>query len=360
MSQQPLSPQEIILLLDAYVANEATDQQRQQAEQLMAEAAEWKEYVQQTRQLRARVATAVKGVGVPAEFSTRLQARLREELPASDQAAGNQKMGDQEIEPLPDPLHRRLKDAVLQQPVPSGLRSGIHQALRQQGEADQPAAGLAQPQPSKIIRIGNRWQRWTYAAAAAVVVAFGIWGLLRLGPTAPEIAVTPPAQHSDQLRKVLNMGLDDHIFCAVQNKYGSRRYTTEEMIERLGPYAELLPILRSHVKDWEVVVGHRCHAGTRKFVHLILRQNDQIISLAITPKLPGDTLPEDPGQNTRSIQGILLFQARLQNLEDYEVTGFQTAKYLAFIVGQLSTEQSMNIASAIAPDIQKMLDGINV
>lgn len=345
MSQQQLSPEEILLLLDTYIANEATEAERQRAEQLIAESDEWSRYVEQAQQLRERIANAVRGISVPTGLAARLQTQLRQEPIIIDK----------KIETLPEQLHQKLKEVVSQQPIPADLHAKIGQLLRQDTLLNTPRP-VGQP-PTKIITIGASWQRWYYATAAMILVAVGVWGLLQLNNTQPatEIASTQP---SAQLRKVLNIGLDDHIFCAVQNNYGSRRYTTEEMIERLGPYSELLTILRSHVNDWEVVVGHRCHAGNRKFVHLILRKENQIISLAITPKLSGDTLVGNSAEGMSSAQGIPLFQARLQNLQDYEVAGFQTASYFAFIVSQLSTEQTMSIAAAIAPDIQQLLNSV--
>ncbi|HXF40504.1 MAG TPA: zf-HC2 domain-containing protein [Blastocatellia bacterium] len=226
-----------------------------------------------------------------------------------------------------------LRHAVMQDEAPAGLRYRIQKDIRKS-----PAA--------------VRWGQWALVAAAAVVLMAGAFGVVRFagsrgGQTRNERAATA------QTAELLTIGLNDHSFCAIDHNLASRRFTREEMSQKMGPeFAGLVDLVEQKAPgEYEVVVGHRCQFAGRQFIHLILRNQETVISLAITRK-NSESFPADAVANALKASGVSLYDSRIQN---YEVTGFETRDYLAFIVSNLPKEDNVRIASNLAPGVRDFL-----
>ena len=91
---------------------------------------------------------------------------------------------------------------------------------------------------------------------------------------------------STQIATLMRVGLGDHIHCSVFRKYPKNPPTTEEFIEKMTPqYAGLIPIVRSQVPDsYRMMLAHQCSYHRRKFVHLSLMSDSNMLSLVITRK----------------------------------------------------------------------------
>lgn len=246
----------------------------------------------------------------------------------------------------------RLKSAVESEAATDALRDAVRNAVRG-----------ARGGRANILKLGT-WPRWYFAAAAAVVLVIGGWGLYSLAlrdHPQPTFAGRPgqgttATPVSDRTTGLLRVGLNDHVVCAVKYKHSDERMTAEQMTAAMGPrYGQLLPAVRRHTAGFEVMVAHVCTIDGRPFVHMILRKGQQVTSLAFTRK-KNEAFPAEPA--ARAVQGIPLFQARIQDLRAFDVTGFETRDYLAFVVSEAGDAENMRIAAALAPDVHAVLDGI--
>jgi len=241
-------------------------------------------------------------------------------------------------------IRESLKRSVERETAPPHLREAIVHRIA--GEAARP----------KILQF-HVLPRWSYAVAAALLVLVLGWGVLRLTTPDPSPDRGTLAELS-QTEGILKIGMGDHIFCAVRHHNDERAQDVEQMVKGLGPtYAGLLPVMRENLHDFNVVVAHTCSFEGRRFIHLILRRDGRIVSLAITRK-QRESFRAAGSHPAAEVSGIPLFQARLQELQEYQVTGFETDRFLAFLVSDLDGASNLRIASSIAPDVGRFLSGI--
>ena len=230
-----------------------------------------------------------------------------------------------------------LRQAVRRDVAPAALRERIAQDLRR-----------------KDSRINALWSfntglGWA-VAAALVVMIIGSWAVFNSlnsrKPQSQEVAL-------DQSAQILRIGLNDHINCAIVHEQANERFTPEKMVERLGAdYAGLLPVVKEKAPaGYEVVIAHRCHVDKREFVHMILKDDEKVLSLVITKK-NGEAFPESAAPDVFRVAGTPLYEARLQ---DYEVAGFETRDYLGFVVSNLAPQDNLQIASTFAPVVRDFL-----
>jgi hypothetical protein len=125
------------------------------------------------------------------------------------------------------------------------------------------------------------------------------------------------------------------------------------MSQALGPdYIRLVQLVKERAPgDYRVVVGHRCRIKGRQFIHLVLRNQDRVLSLALTKK-EGEAFSDEITAGLLEAAGVKLRTARLT---DYEVAGFETRDYLVFIASDLVKEDNFKIAASFAPAVRDFL-----
>jgi len=238
-------------------------------------------------------------------------------------------------------LRSRLKAAVKNQPVPPDLQVRIRERVRR---------------PAANTWLSADWSRWALGAAASLLVCAGIWWNYSR-ETMPAIG-DRPAQNayiqkiSSRLTAVLKVGLGDHVHCAVFRKYPQQPPTVEHMETDLGPsFKGLLPVVRAAVPEgYRVVMGHQCSYLGRKFVHLTLEKDGELLSLVIARKNSGETL-EGLAPSTHP-SDIPIYQSSAGR---YQVAGFDAGNFLAYIVSDLKGKANLEIAAALAPSVHEFL-----
>ncbi|HWO01262.1 MAG TPA: zf-HC2 domain-containing protein [Blastocatellia bacterium] len=239
----------------------------------------------------------------------------------------------------------RMKN-VLQNAV---MRNGASAELRERIKHDVRRDAAAWWSPRTHV------MQWALAVAAALVLFVGGWSVLHSfssrGPQ-PRQAEAALLRAEIPNAEILNIGLADHINCAVVHDQQDKRLTPEQMAERLGSdYEGLVPIVREKAAGFEMMMGHRCRLENREFVHLILRNRDRVCSLVITKK-NGESFPADQTADIEQATSISTYRARTR---DYEVVGFETRDYLGFVVSNLSTSENRMLASSLAPAVHDFL-----
>jgi hypothetical protein len=237
-------------------------------------------------------------------------------------------------------IQTRLKAAVERQKVPAEMRVKIRERLTERN--------------SRSWRTGL--ERWAVAMAAVLIVCAGIW-LNRLRDRMPDLADRPGQDAyiqrvSATVAAALKLGLGDHIHCSVFRKYPQNPPTVAQMQETLGPaFREVLPFVQSAVPDgYRVIMAHHCGYAGRKYTHLTLQKEKDLISVVIARKNPGESL--DSLAPALSPSGIRVYQSAAQ---PYEVASFEVGEYLAFVVSDLPGRTNLQIAADLAPALRGFL-----
>jgi hypothetical protein len=194
-------------------------------------------------------------------------------------------------------------------------------------------------------------------AAAAIIIAIGAWSAVWLrnrtaaGQPAGPGAALAVASASDA--SILEIGLSEHVHCALDLGFADKQFTDQAMSESLGPdYAGLLSLVKDRIPAGMVVsVAHRCKYDDRQFVHLILRDGQTVLSLLITRK-HGESFSRGSRPQSLEPSGARLYVASRQAMQ---VTGFESQYYLVFVVSNLGESDNIRIASHLAPALGDFL-----
>jgi hypothetical protein len=158
---------------------------------------------------------------------------------------------------------------------------------------------------------------------------------------------------SDNNAELFNVGMGDHIHCALHRDFSSGPRSFERMARDLGPdYIDLVPLVKDHApQDYTMMVGHRCDYKGRNFIHLILTNQKTILSIILTKK-NGEAFDKSALATVLQSSGAPLYRARLQ---DQEIVGFETRDYVAYVVSGLPQEDHLQLASGLAPSVRVFL-----
>ncbi|MGA2591778.1 MAG: zf-HC2 domain-containing protein [Bryobacteraceae bacterium] len=217
-------------------------------------------------------------------------------------------------------VRNALQAAVRATLVPDGLEARVQRAVRAQNSRTR--AGL-----------------YTIAVAAAAMICLAIVNLSRV-KAGPEEAILK--KNSGRLATVLNVGLRDHLHCAVFRKYSRQPESAAQMAAQLGPeLAGLVPLVQAKLPaDLRILQAHRCTAGGREYVHFIMADGDKLLSLILTRKKPGESLAGG------------IYQA---GVDRFEVVGFESRDYLAYVVSDLDAQQNLRLAANLAAAVREYL-----
>ncbi len=229
--------------------------------------------------------------------------------------------------------------------APVALRARIRRELRQPSTAWQRVF-------SWFDGLNHKWM--LAAAAAALLVTIGGLSWVRRQPASgmSEIAsLQREATVTEHNARILKIGFGNHVHCAVARDDSAGPRSFAQMAQAIGyAWIELVPLVKEHVPtDYRVMIAHRCKFEGRAFIHLILSNQQTLLSLVLTPK-NGEAF--DAQEAIAQIAGVTLHQMREQN---YSVAGFETAAYLGYVVSGLTAEQNLQLALRLAPAVTEFV-----
>ena len=240
-------------------------------------------------------------------------------------------------------LKKAVKQAVTQEEAPAALLETIQKSIRE-GKHGSFFAG--------------DFGRWMIAVAAVLLLAVGGVLMLRTGGPGAFEAL------SAQAREILRIGLADHVHCTLELGRWKELISFEHMKEAagasaLGPeFIDLVPVVKAKLgPDFQIVQGHRCAINQRNYVHLIVTgQNGAILSLVITEKR-GETFTRAQAAATLEASGVPVYR---DNLDQLEIAGFESNRFLAFVVSNLDRDANLKVASTLAPSVYQYLRRLEV
>jgi anti-sigma factor (TIGR02949 family) len=202
--------------------------------------------------------------------------------------------------------------------------------------------------------------RWMMAVAAVLILAIGATVAVQWGPVFRFQRDTGLFQNvSARMQEILRIGLVDHVHCTILSGRWKRSVSFDQMKaatgrSALGPeFIDLVPAVESKLGSaFKIVDGHRCTANHRRYVHLILTgDRGAILSLVITEK-QNESFAEADAAAVVKASGIPIYRGRQGVLE---IAGFESGKYLAYVVSNLDRDANLNVAAAIAPVVHDHL-----
>jgi hypothetical protein len=157
---------------------------------------------------------------------------------------------------------------------------------------------------------------------------------------------------SANLASVLKVGLGDHVHCAIFRKYPKDPPPVEKMESDLGPtYSGLLPVVHAAVPEgYRVIMAHQCSYAKRKFIHLTLEKDGELLSLVIAKKQEGETL--DGLAPATHASGIPIYQSAAGR---YQVAGFEAGNYFAYVVSEQKSNGNLQVAANMAASVHDFL-----
>src|SRR5260370_17875598 len=168
-----------------------------------------------------------------------------------------------------------LQNAVRGELVPVDLQQKVRKGIHESRPGRTWAAGFT--------------LRWMSAVAALVLFLVGGWMALQHRRTQDAYIRTV----SERLSSILRVVLLDHLHCAVFRKYPKDPPTFAQLAHEMGPrYSGLVPLVKERIPDeYRIVLAHQCSYQGRHYVHMVLKGPSSLLSLVITRKNSGESLP---------------------------------------------------------------------
>jgi hypothetical protein len=208
--------------------------------------------------------------------------------------------------------------------------------------------------PARQGFFGHEAVRWGMAAAAAVLLAIGGVAALQWGHIIDVQQGDGVLQTvSARVQKILHVGLMDHIHCTIALGRWKKPVSFDEMKsatgrQALGPdFIGLVPAVKAKLgSSFKLVQGHRCVTEGRQYVHLILTgAGDTVLSVVITEKR-NESFTEADAKVVIRAAGVPIYANRQEELE---IAGFESEKYLAYVVSNLDRHSNLNVAALVGP-----------
>ncbi len=202
------------------------------------------------------------------------------------------------------------------------------------------------------------WGRWLSAAAVFFVVCAGLWMAVQTRPAPYDLDRAAQETYIDslyaQVAAAIRVGLGDHVHCSFFRKFAKDPPTFDQMAKKMGPdWVGLVPLVEERVPDeYRVMLAHRCGYRGRKFVHLALQSDEELLSVVITEKRAGDAFSRENLISLLDRSGISIYG---QGVERFQTAGFESRDYLAFVVSDLTREGNLKLAASLAPAVSRFL-----
>jgi len=150
------------------------------------------------------------------------------------------------------------------------------------------------------------------------------------------------------------VGLKDHVHCAFFRKFPKNAPTTESLIQKLGPADQaLLPIVEQNVpSDFRAMIAHHCSYKSRKYTHIVMKSDSQLMSLVIAKKSTGEALSASGMGSVLAESGIPMYTTGVQR---FRISAFETRDHMVYLVSDLSAEKNSQLMLSMAPAIRNFL-----
>jgi anti-sigma factor RsiW len=246
---------------------------------------------------------------------------------------------------LRDKLREVGRRTLLSEEVQVSLRARLQAEATQQAEVVPPFP----PRPATEGRWSFSKFTFPLALTAALLLTVGLLSLY-LGQGRGQ----HPAQSYagfELSQAVMDEAAGDHRTCASHFAGAQAAAITPAwMKEKYPAYAQLAETAAKESKGLQLNAVHVCSFKQRKFGHLVYSQGDKLISLLVTPRdeqaLRAGKLLADDGL-AAGLQHVLS--------NPYQVSAYQTAKYVVLVVSEFSETENKAFAVRLAEPVSAHL-----
>lgn len=146
-----------------------------------------------------------------------------------------------------------------------------------------------------------------------------------------------------QMTRMLAAAVMDHKHCAMGGMYPATPRPDEEMAAALGPqYTPLIAVVRGLSSGYQVQEGHRCEVGGRNYIHFILKNGADLVSLTSFERMKDDPpLPVSADLRESVIDG-------------FAVSGFVASRHVAAVV-TADPAEARRVARLFSPGASQIL-----
>jgi hypothetical protein len=244
---------------------------------------------------------------------------------------------------LRDKLRAACQRTVMSEEAQARLRACLQAEVGQQAEK-------VLLFPARSASAGRRsFNKFALPLAAALLLTVGLLSFYLIKSGRQESAQSPALLELSQA--VMDEAAGDHRMCAghfagVQ----AAAITPDWMKEKYPAYAQLAETAAAGANGLQLNAVHVCSFKQRKFAHLVYSQAGKLLSLLVTPRdeqaLRTGRVPADDG-----------LAAGLQHAlsSTYQVSAYQTAKYVVLVVSELSEAENNAFAARLAEPVSAHL-----
>ena len=201
-----------------------------------------------------------------------------------------------------------------------------------------------------------------FGLAAALVVSLFAGRLVFYGEGQPnDLDRAAQEDYIDSLyarvSHIAQVGLGDHVHCAHFRKFEDGAPSLQELSQTIGPqYAGLVRAVRDKVPSkYRISLAHQCTFRERRFVHMAMHGDGTLLSVVITRRRPGESFTADQLAPVLESAGMPIYRS---GVDEFQVAGFETGDYLAFVVSDLPRQQNTQFASNVASTVHEFLSGV--
>jgi anti-sigma factor RsiW len=194
---------------------------------------------------------------------------------------------------------------------------------------------------------------YTAMAVCLLLAVIAGWRWLRVAasPATSEVATASHAEFETLLTEVSHKAVGDHKDCALTHNLEENPISLEEAAQKFdGAYKDLKQTVAADLKQnnsaAEIIATHACVWQGRRFAHLVMRQNGEIVSLLVTDVKAHADAPKS---------AETFAQMRCRSLGGYQVSCFETPRHVVLVVSSLPEEQNLAFARNLAPSLLRHL-----
>jgi anti-sigma factor RsiW len=179
---------------------------------------------------------------------------------------------------------------------------------------------------------------WALAATLLLAVALGLAYRSRDWITAPGA--------------LARAAVGDHRNCALQFRLAEKPISLEEAAQRYGAAYRVLetlpsPDVTTAVGPAHVLERHACVYGGHRFAHIVFEYRGARVSLLVTAA-EGRAQQALPGEPHVTSAG---------RIDDMSVVSFRTTRHIVFFAGDVTQDDLMKLADAVAEPLYRELAG---
>ena len=207
-------------------------------------------------------------------------------------------------------------------------------------------------QNAGVGRRSDWWRRYSVLAVAAGLLLAAVLGVVairqQLSRPAHRITQNLPNQVQTELAQA---AVGDHRNCAVQFRLAEKPINLELAGREYDPaYLGLTKSIFTEGGEAplgvQLVEAHSCVFKGRRFAHLVLKYHGSLVSVLVTDVPRGSEVRSDRSSPLQEPESIVVSQ-----MEDYNISFFQTARHAVFVVSALPEGDNLTLTRALAPGI---------